>query len=593
MTDSWRGQFPLGGSANQVVAGANADGRLELFYVGTNNYLYHTWQTAPNGLFWAGQVHFADNSAQQIAVGRNADGRLEIFYVGTNNNLYHNWQTAPNSDIWAGETRFADNSAQQIAVGQNLDGRLEIFYVGTNNNLYHNWQTAPNSEVWAGETWFTGNSAKQIAVGRNADGRLEIFYVGTNNDLYHNWQTAPNSKIWAGETHFADNSAQQIAVGQNLDGRLEIFYVGTNNDLYHNWQTAPNSEVWAGETQFPGNSAQQVAVGRNTDGTLEIFYAGTNSGLYRNRQSAANSTTWNGQKQFGGDSARQVDVHANADGRLEIFYVGTNFDIFHNWQMAIFTGFGSAANQILFSDCNPLSGVSVTITVTEEIVCNVASGPTSGFSFQLNAYSPTNYKCAWQQYVIALYGNTLVGSVDNWPLTGNNIINSSSNIGSVPSDGIPAGYVLQITLQNDTENNITGMTFVVKDDQGKTIANSATVLTKISGVSAADIAPIIAFELNLVGPVNGESTVLSSGAGTITYQAITPLTALSKEPPCAESDYFTGETANSLYSTMPTTADTQHVQTFSITTIEPLVVHKEGNIRPRSIVTPEILRQLQ
>jgi hypothetical protein len=592
MSDSWRGEFPLGGSGDGLAVGANADGRLELFYVGTNSNLYHNWQTAPNSLFWAGEVHFAGNSAKQIAVARNADGRQEIFYVGTNNDLYHNWQTAPNSEVWAGETRFANNSAKQIAVGQNLDGRLEIFYVGTNDNLYHNWQTAPNSQVWAGETWFRGNSAKQVAVGRNADGRLEIFYVGTNNDLYHNHQTAPNGNGWAGETHFANNSAKLVAVGQNQDGRLEIFYVGTNNDLYHNWQTAPNSELWAGETHIADNSAQQIAVGRNTDGTLEIIYVGTNVGLYRNRQSAANSLTWNGETRFGDNSALQVDVRANADGRLEIFYVGTNFDIYHNWQTPSPSGFGSNSNQILFSSCKPLQGVSVTIAVTEEIVCRAASGPTKGFSFQLNAYSPKNEKSAWQQYIISLFGNTVVGAVDNWPLIGDNIINDFFNLVSLPTKGIPSGYVLQMTLHNDTKNNITGATFVVKDDQGRTIANVVKVLTDISGVSSADIAPIIAFELNLVGPVNSESAVLSSGAGTITYQAITPLAALNSEPSCAESGYVTAETANSLYSLMPATTSTQLLQKFSITSNEFLVVHKEGKLRPGLVIPPGILKQL-
>ena len=41
--------------------------------------------------------------------------------------------------------------------------------------------------------------------------------------------------------------------------------------------------------------------------------------------------------------------------------------------------------------------------------------------------------------------------------------------------------------------------------RGNTKANVTKTLTSISGVTAADIAPITAFELNLVGPVNGES----------------------------------------------------------------------------------------
>jgi hypothetical protein len=42
------------------------------------------------------------NSAPVVA--SNADGRLELFMLGTDNHLWHQWQTAPNSDQWAWES---------------------------------------------------------------------------------------------------------------------------------------------------------------------------------------------------------------------------------------------------------------------------------------------------------------------------------------------------------------------------------------------------------------------------------------------------------------------------------------------------------
>ena len=548
--NSWGGQFPLGGSAIQIAAAQNADGQLEIFYVGTNSDLYCNTQMEADGLLWGGQAAFPGNSAQQIAAALNQNGVLEIFYVGTNNDLYHNMQTAPGSDTWVGETHFPGDSAKQVAVGTNADGLLEIFYVGTNNDLYHNRQLSPDG-AWAGQVSFAGNSARQIAVGQNEDGRLEIFYVGTNNDLYHNWQTQPNGTAWNGETPFQGNSAQQVTVARNEDGRLEIFYVGTNNELYHNWQTAPGSSVWFGETSFQGNSAQQVAVGVNFGGRLEIFYVGTDNTLYHNWQTETDGLAWNGQTAFSGDSAQQVTVAQNQDGRLEIFYVGTNNDIYHQWQTPPAQGFGSNSNYILASNCNPLLGVTVTIDVTQDIIAVANTGPTSGFEFQLNAYSPKNEKCAYQQYSIALFGSEIVGSVDNWPLHGSNIINDFFSMVSLPSAKIPAGYKLTISLQNDAQGNITGATYTVVDDNGKTLANVKKVLTSLTGIgvmqggNASDLAPIVAFELNLVGPENSEGAVLSSGAGTFTYTATTPLTALVSEPPCAESTDFTRETANS------------------------------------------------
>jgi ferric iron reductase protein FhuF len=101
-------------------------------------------------LLFIAQAHAQStaHSAKQITAAQNQDGRLEIFYVGTNNKIYHNWQVKPNSD-WSGESALG-GSAKQITAAQNQDGRLEIFYVGTNNKIYHNWQVKPNSD-WSGE----------------------------------------------------------------------------------------------------------------------------------------------------------------------------------------------------------------------------------------------------------------------------------------------------------------------------------------------------------------------------------------------------------------------------------------------------------
>jgi M6 family metalloprotease-like protein len=312
--------FKVGTADTRIVSDSNADGRLEVFYAGANDALYHNWQTKPNG-GWSGAAALG-GFAKQIAVGRNQDGRLEIFYVGTNDVIYHNWQTKP-SGGWSGESAMS-GSAKQIAVGRNQDGRLEIFYVGANDALYHNWQTKP-SGGWSGEAAL-GGLAKQVAVGRNQDGRLEIFYVGTNDALYHNWQTKPNGG-WSGEAKLG-GFGRQIVVAQNADGRLEVLYIGTNDALYHNWQTKPNSD-WSGEAPF-GGFARQIVVGQNSDGRLELFYIGTNDALYHNWQTKP-SGGWSGEAAFGG-AARQIAVAKNADGRLELFYIGTNDIPYHNWQ---------------------------------------------------------------------------------------------------------------------------------------------------------------------------------------------------------------------------------------------------------------------
>ncbi len=164
----------------------------------------------------------------------------------------------------------------------------------------------------------------------------------------------------------------------------------------------------------------------------------------------------------------------------------------------------------------------------------------------------------------------IAGFVDNWTLQDSNIVRDYFGMVSLPSPKIPAGYQLTVALQNDAQGNITGAAYTVADDSGKTLASVKKVLTSLTGIgalsaNASDLAPIVAFELDLVGPVNGEGAVLSSGAGTFTYTATTPLTALVSEPPCAEFNRGKGtaETANSEYGPLPAQASTSLTQSCS------------------------------
>jgi hypothetical protein len=175
-----------------------------------------------------------------------------------------------------------------------------------------------------------------------------------------------------------------------------------------------------------------------------------------------------------------------------------------------------------------------------------------------------------------------VGSVDNWPLTGPNSINDFFNLGSVSQPEVPAGYIIKISLQNDVNANVSGATYLVIDTNGNTVANKALALTSIPGVQTGKLAPIIAFELNVVGPVNSESATLSSGAGTITYTSADPLSVLSSTPACAESGYVSAELANSFYGTMAAGPSGAFTQSFNTSTALPMI-RKPGKPRPHTI----------
>ena len=187
--------------------------------------------------------------AKTVQVGNNADGRIEIFYTGLDDILYHDWQL-PNGH-WIGQNVLGPGDpvkAKQITVGNNEDGRCR-------NVLYrcgrrHLPQLAAEAEWLLDRRNLLGpgepSKAKQIDFGE-CDGRIELFYIGLDDIVYHNWQLVPNGK-WIGQNLLGPGEparAKQIVAGRNQDGRIEVFYVGADDILYHNWQLVPNGK-WIG-----------------------------------------------------------------------------------------------------------------------------------------------------------------------------------------------------------------------------------------------------------------------------------------------------------------------------------------------------------
>jgi hypothetical protein len=228
--------WPVG---NNPSVAQNADGRLEVFMVDSNGYLYHMFQRPLGEPGWAGSWygswdtpwHTSGGGGHQWlgcdpVVAQNADGRLELFMVGRDlqdEQLYHMWQTGPTQldaygnirDNWDDNYGVTFRLGSQLspvpkwsrrrrpAVAQNADARLELFIVNANDNyLYHRWQTTPNSSSQWSDWSSLGGSIpprKRPAVAQNDDGRLEGYIVGSDGQLWHIRQTSKSdSSQWSG-----------------------------------------------------------------------------------------------------------------------------------------------------------------------------------------------------------------------------------------------------------------------------------------------------------------------------------------------------------------------------------------------------------
>ncbi|MBV9785666.1 MAG: hypothetical protein JO264_17810, partial [Acidisphaera sp.] len=232
----------------------------------------------------------------------------------------------------------------------------------------------------------------------------------------------------------------------------------------------------------------------------------------------------------------------------------------------------SNSNYVMSDSGKNLTNVEVTVDFTQDMVV-AKNGPpqagassVSGFTVQLNCFSPTKEADAWQQYVIGFDGGSLYGQINNWKdvIPFKALINQVYGLTSTPSGKVPIGYKLRIVLQNDSKDNVSGVVFEVRNDDGKVIGSHTQTLTSIGGVSSADIAPIVAYQVVVVGPGNSESATFSSGAGTIIMQGSQAVTPNSGEPSDSEVTWGTAETANSTYTRLLSTAGPYFAQSFGI-----------------------------
>jgi hypothetical protein len=226
--------------------------------------------------------------------------------------------------------------------------------------------------------------------------------------------------------------------------------------------------------------------------------------------------------------------------------------------------------------CNNLIGLSVTVIVDQDIVAVAGS---NGFGFQINAYSAKGDYDGAQQYVVLVDPSTsppqMTCMVDNWESKSQQLVNIQDELAALQTYSLPAGYKLTISLINDDFERITGATYLLMDNQGHTIGNRTI---SFSDRPAMDLAPIVAFQMNFVGDINGATTTLSSGAGTMTYAASNLMSVLNTEPACVDWTFSTVEAANSAYGLLPSAPSQTFTQSFELS-IGGKVIHRVGKVR--------------
>jgi hypothetical protein len=339
----------------QFVATRNPDGRLELFVVGRDGTLYHTWQIAPKKGWlgrWMPMLPPGWNVRNEsVAIGHNADGRFELCFSGVGPSadtqrpyLYHTWQLEAN-DGWCNVIeRLGWVDGMRLAVTRRNSGELKLFVLNSDGSVCFGWQTEAHERVtWNNFTQYCTNDAPpggftELAAEHDELGRVFLVATGINKGIYYCFQKDPEVPYkWSSWYSLRDGFGKNLIVLKNRHkkGRLEVLCIGMDGLV---WHAVLKQKEWIGWDQVGDKQGKMLAVGQNADGRLEAFLIALDDDrVWHIKQSSAGKWPAKWLKLRASPEGSRLAVVDNKDGRLEVFLQGKNQggddgSIYHCWQ---------------------------------------------------------------------------------------------------------------------------------------------------------------------------------------------------------------------------------------------------------------------
>jgi hypothetical protein len=602
----------FGGSETDVFS-VGATGQIGVSWVAAAGAWNQPLPLTPINMFLPGghlaaSQQFGTAAPQTDVFAVDMQGALNVLYAGKPGSSYRRLKLTAANTYLAGVSMAV--AGQRVAGAIPRPGPLnqtDVFVIGADGGL--NVHSAIGDGSWEFAPVGPRNLAPPgtpLAAGTRTspEGIFEAyetyaFFVDGNGAL--NAYSVDHTGVWQHQlisdpgtfppgTYIA--VSEQFGTGNgNAGNQLDVFAIddhGTLNVFYTSGAGWANQKIRSNIALTPGAplvASQQFITGVNQTnlmtfdpvGVLNIFYV-DGAGVWNWIELAPENAV---PARCPLACSRQIGSPNNDSMQLDVFFVdstnGLNISWVvegYAWQEAVLAdqatlplkGIGSNANIELHNNCGDITGLQVSILITEDIEAN------NGIAFQLNCASGLGSSITFQQYLFTSPPGSqppaIKWGVNNYAPLNTSVINDGAVLLTLPTAPgvlIPAGYKFLIQLLPYAANlvissTIGGAVYTVFDPTGKQVREFVLALenetshTTNQKITVAEMAPIIGFQLDIVGWMNSAATTLTSGAGIITYSVLLneTLQPLEETLPCLNSSTITitGETSNVSYQTM-------------------------------------------
>lgn len=293
--------------------------RLDLFALGTDQALWHTWWDGSKWGAWHSLGGVLTSTPAAVAWGPN---RLDVFALGTDHGIWHIAWDGQAWTPWHGFNLPTSFILSPEVVSWGPD-RLDVFAVGEDKQLWHiSWGNAWYADCLGGTL-----ASSPTAVARAAN-RLDIFATSAlDKSLQHIAWTGSTWTAWESLGGELVLPADVVSLNAN---RLDIFATGLDLALWHiRWDGA----AWSGWERVGGyfvSSPQAVA---RVPNQLEVFAVGGDHSVRR--------VSWNGwnwaDSSIEGSVMTPPQAVAWDPDRLDVFAIGFDSGVWHNsWSLLEF-----------------------------------------------------------------------------------------------------------------------------------------------------------------------------------------------------------------------------------------------------------------
>jgi hypothetical protein len=470
------------------------------------------------GALYSLQTSYSVKPGSALIGFSGGDNTQHVNYIGENGHVYETY--IPTTGAWSYYDLIAlSGNGVAPAPGSPLpgywgtDGSRHINFVGTDGHVHELYQPAGAS--WSNNdlTTFSGGGVTPAA-GQSlhsywgADSSQHVNFVGTDGHVHElyimpgiSWRT--NDLTVASGSTVAPRSLLALGGFADSTGSQHVHYIGVDGHIYEIYANA--GAGWAHNDLTAASKSSAIAA--------------VNSPLF---------------SYFGPQASQHINF-IGTDGHVHEIYANAGQPWGNNdLTVASHAVVGPRADSPLHS--------------YTDITQHVNYIGTDGHVYELYA-SPAG----WVANDLTVLSGNSMAAANGSALDGYAQPNGSQHVNYVGVDG--KLHELYIYPGRGWAWNIISNISVV---------NYSQPIANIQGYKAGDTAPITAFQLVLVGHDSGQWTTLSSGAGTLHYQAAEALTALSVIPTqCTNENQTTGEWSNCTYAQLYDTASQAILQNFS------------------------------